>query len=173
MGFQKRKFQHYKKKKDEPKQEDIKVKKAPKCDIYSAAPCFSGECGLCANCCRTQDSSKLGEREQRYKDMAKILGKPLIEEYREVYNKRLNSWCKNKGYTDPFLYGYARERVKVVTETYTLCKNVHSNVCDDSYCRALYVSTDEYTQKTKYSKYPIYTSDTRDIKLCGVCIDRM
>ena len=173
MGFQRRKFQHYKKKVQEPKQKDIKVKKAPICDVYSAAPCFSGECGLCANCCKTQYSSKLSEREQRYKDMAKILGKPLIEEYREVYNKRLNSWCKNKGYTDPFLYGYARERVKVVTETYTLCKNFHSNVCDDSYCRALYTSTDEYTQKTKYSKYPIYTSDTRDIKLCGVCIDRM
>lgn len=173
MGFQRRKFQHYKKNKDEPKQEDIKVKKAPICDVYSAAPCFSGECGLCANCCRTQDSSKIEERERRYKDMAKILGKPLIEEYREVYNKRLNSWCKNKNYTDPFLYGYAKEKIKVNDETYTLCKNVHSNVCDDSYCRALYVSTDEYTQKTKYNKYPIYTSDTRDIKLCGVCIDRM
>ena len=128
---------------------------------------------MCANCCRTQDPSKLGEKERRYKDMTKIMGENLIEEYREVYNKRLNSWCKNKNYTDPFLYGYARERVKVVTETYTLCMNVHSNVCDDSYCRALYTSTDEYTQKTKYSKYPIYTSDTRDIKLCGVCIDRM
>lgn len=31
----------------------------------------------------------------------------------------------------------------------------------------------EYTQKTRYSKYPIYTSDIRDIKLCGICIDRM
>ena len=173
MGLQKRKFQHYKKNKDEPKQEDIKVKQAPICDVYSAAPCFSGECGLCANCCKTQYSSKHSERDQRYKDMAKILGKPLIEEYREVYNKRLNSWCKNKGYTDPFLYGYANENIKVNDETYTLCKKVHSDVCDDSYCRALYVSTDEYTQKTKYSKYPIYKSDTRDIKLCGVCIDRM
>ena len=172
MGFQMRKFHSYKKPIQEPKP-DIKVKKAPECDIYSSAPCFSGECGLCANCCRTQDSSKLGEREQRYKDMSKIMGKTLVEEYREVYNKRLNSWCKNKNYTDPFLYGYAKEKIKVNDETYTLCKNVHSNVCDDSYCRALYVSTDEYTQKTKYSKYPIYTSDTRDIKLCGVCIDRM
>jgi len=173
MGFQRRKFQHYKKKKDEPKQEDIKVKKAPICDIYSAAPCFSGECGLCSNCCNVNDSSKLQERERRYQDLSKIMGKNLIEEYREVYNKRMNTWAKNKGYTDPFLYGYAKEKIKLNSETYSLCKNVHSNVCDDSYCRALYTSTDEYTQKTKYSKYPIYTSDTRDIKLCGVCIDRM
>ena len=89
MGFQNRKFHSYKKKTNqEPKQEDIKVKKAPICDVYSAAPCFSGECGLCANCCKTYDSSKLGERERRYKDMSKIMGKNLIEEYREVYNKR-------------------------------------------------------------------------------------
>ena len=174
MGYQKRKFHSYKKKTNqEPKQEDIKVKKAPKCDVYSAAPCFSGECGLCANCCNVKDSSKLGEREQRYKDMSKIMGKNLIEEYREVYNNRLNNWCKNKGYTDPFLYGYAKEKIKVNDETYTLCKKVHSDVCDDPYCRALYTTTDEYTQKNRYSKYPIYTSDIRNIKLCGVCIDRM
>jgi len=172
MGFQKRKFQHYKKQVQEPKPE-IKEKPAPKHDIYSAAPCFSSECGLCANCCRTPDSSKLEEKERRYKDMSKIMGKNLIEEYREVYNKRLNTWAKSKGYTDPFLYGYAKEKIKVNDETYTLCKKIHSDVCDDSYCRALYNSTDEYTQKTKYSKYPIYTSDTRNIKLCGVCIDRM
>jgi len=171
MRYQNRKFHSYKKKQvQEPK---IEEKKAPKCDIYSAAPCFSGECGMCANCCRTHDSSKLDERERRYKDMSKIMGKNLIEEYREVYNKRMNTWAKNKGYADPFLYGYAKEKIKVNDETYSLCKNIHSDVCDDSYCRALYNSTDEYTQKTKYSKYPIYTSDTRDIKLCGVCIDRM
>ena len=172
MGFQKRKFQHYKKQVQEPKPE-IKEKKAPKHDIFSSAPCFSSECGMCANCCRTPDSSKLEEKERRYKDMSKIMGKPLIEEYREVYNKRLNSWAKNKSYTDPFLYGYAKEKIKVKEETYTLCKKIHSEVCDDPYCGVLYNSTDEYTQKTKYSKYPIYTSDTRDIKLCGVCIDRM
>ena len=75
------------------------------------------------------------------------MSKNLIEEYREVYNKRLNTWCKSKGYTDPFLYGYAKEKVKVGVETYTLCNKVHSNVCDDPYCRALHTSTDEYTQK--------------------------
>lgn len=173
MGFQKRKFQHYKKKQVQEPKPEIKEKPAPKHDIYSSAPCFSSECGLCANCCRTPDSSKLEEKERRYKDMSKIMGKNLIEEYREVYNKRLNTWAKSKGYTDPFLYGYAKEKIKVNDETYTLCKKIHSDVCDDSYCRALYNSTDEYTQKTKYSKYPIYTGDTRNIKLCGVCIDRM
>ena len=171
MGFQKRKFYSHKKKQvQEPK---IEEKKAPKCDIHSAAPCFSGDCGMCANCCKTHDSSKIEERERRYKDMSKIMGKNLIEEYREVYNKRLNTWAKSKGYTDPFLYGYAKENIKVKGEKYTLCKKVHSDVCDDSYCRVLHLATDEYTQKTKYSKYPIYTSDTRNIKLCGVCIDRM
>ena len=78
MGFQKRKFQHYKKKQIQEQKPDIKEKKAPKCDVYSAAPCFSGGCGLCANCCRNHDSSKLGERERRYKDMSKIMGKNLI-----------------------------------------------------------------------------------------------
>jgi len=81
MGYQNKNFRPYKKK---PIQEpDIKVKKAPKCDIHSAAPCFSGECGLCANCCKNHDSSKIEERERRYKDMSKIMGKNLIEEYNE------------------------------------------------------------------------------------------
>tara|TARA_B110000046_G_scaffold123855_1_gene130365 strand:+ start:231 stop:749 length:519 start_codon:yes stop_codon:yes gene_type:complete len=172
MGFQKRKFKHYKKPVQETKQA-IKEKPAPKHDIYSAAPCFSGACGMCANCCRTPDSSKLQERERRYQDMSKIMGKNPIEEYREVYNKRLNEWAKSKDYTDPYLYGYAKEKIKVKDETYSLCMKIHSDVCDDSYCKALYMTTDEYTQKTKYSKYPIYKSDTRDIKLCGICIDRM
>ena len=177
MRYQKRKFQHYKKEVQEPKIED---KPAPKHDIFSAAPCFSGECGMCASCCRTPDSSKIQEHERRYKDMSKIMGKNLIEEYREVYNKRLNSWAKSRGYTDPFLYGYAKEKIKVNngmndgvnSETYTLCKKVHNDVCDDPYCRVLHLTTDEYTQKTKYSKYPIYKSNTRNIKLCGVCMER-
>lgn len=173
MGFQKRKFYSHKKKQVQEPKPDIKVKKAPKCDVYSAAPCFSGECGMCANCCKTHDSSNLQEYERRYKDMSKIMGKTMIEEYREVYNKRLNTWAKSKGYTDPFLYGYAKQKIKVKGETYILCNKVHSNVCDDPYCRVLHLTTDEYTQKTKYSKYPIYTSDTRNINLCGVCMDRM
>ena len=172
MRFQNRKFYSYKKRVPEP-EVDIKVKKALHCDIYSAAPCFSGDCGLCADCCNVKDSSKVEEYERRYKDMSKIMGKTLIEEYREVYNKRLNSWCKNKGYTDPFLYGYVKEKIKVNDETYTLCKKIHSDVCDDPYCRTLYTTTDEYTQKTKYSKYPIYKSNTRNIQLCGICIDRI
>ena len=173
MGFQKRKYYSHKKKQIQEPKPDIKVKKAPKCDVYSAAPCFSGECGLCANCCKTHDSSKLDESERRYKDMSKIMGKTMIEEYREVYNKRLNTWAKSKSYTDPFLYGYAKEKIKVKDETYTLCNKIHTNICDDSYCRVLHLTTDEYTQKTKYSKYPIYSSDIRNIKLCGVCIDKL
>tara|TARA_A100001015_G_scaffold287846_1_gene358054 strand:- start:3068 stop:3589 length:522 start_codon:yes stop_codon:yes gene_type:complete len=173
MGFQKRKFHSYKKKQVQETKPDIKEKKAPKCDIYSAAPCFSGECGMCANCCKTHDSSKLQEYERRYKDMSKIMGKNMIEEYREVYNKRLNTWCKSKSYVDPFLYGYAKEKIKIGSETYTLCNVAHTSVCDDPYCRVLHLTTDEYTQKTRYSKYPIYTSDTRNINLCGVCMDRM
>ena len=173
MRFQNRKFHSYKNKKFQEPKPDIKEKKAPKCDVYSAAPCFSGDCGMCANCCRVYDPSKLQEYDRRYKDMSKIMVKPMIEEYRDVYNKRLNTWAKNISYIDPFLYGYAKEKIKVNSENYSLCKKVHSDVCNDPYCRVLYSTTDEYTQKTKYSKYPIYTSDTRNIKLCGVCIDRM
>ena len=41
MGYQKRNFRSYKNK--QVQEPDIKVKKAPKCDIHSAAPCFSGD----------------------------------------------------------------------------------------------------------------------------------
>ena len=79
MRFQNRKFHSYKNKKFQEPKPDIKEKKAPKCDVYSAAPCFSGDCGMCANCCRVYDPSKLQEYDRRYKDMSKIMGIPMIE----------------------------------------------------------------------------------------------
>lgn len=141
--------------------------------VPAAAQCFSGTCGLCADCCgyiTTTDISN--EKDRRYNDMTKLMGKTLIEEYRVIYMGRLNHWAKSRGYTDPQFPGIASKKVKYNEEIFTLCQSNHNDVCDHPYCRVLYNSENEYTQKKRYVKYPIYKSDTRDIKLCGVCMDR-
>jgi hypothetical protein len=168
---QNRKYNRYKKKVQEPVL-NVRPKLNDDKTMISAAPCFSGTCGLCASCCRNTDSSKLGEKERRYNDMTKLMGKTLIEEYRVIYTGRLNHWAKSRGYTDPQFPGIASKKVKYNEEMFTLRQSNHNDVCDHPYCRVLYNSENEYTQKKRYVKYPIYKSNTRDIKLCGVCMDR-
>jgi hypothetical protein len=139
----------------------------------AAAQCFSGTCGLCAVCCSNSTSTDISkEKDRRYSDMSKLMGKSLIEEYRGVYIARLNHWTKSRGYTDPQYYGVTPLKIKYKEETFHLYKKRHGEACDDPYCRALYNSENEYTQKKRYVKYPIYKSDKRDIRLCGVCMDR-
>ena len=199
MGYQNRKFTQYKKagagkegagKAGAGKADKETVLVRPKLNdgkpTPAAAPCFSATCGLCATCCgggggggnccgstiTGNDISKVKEKDRRYSDMSKLMGKSLIEEYRGVYINRLNHWTKSRGYTDPQYYGLAPVKIKYNEETFHLYKKRHGEACDDPYCRALYNSENEYTLKKRYVKYPIYKSDKRDIRLCGVCMDR-
>ena len=174
MRYQNRKFTQYKKTvsgKADTEAAVVRPKLSDGKPAPAAAQCFSGTCGLCADCCGSStDISK--DKDRRYSDMSKLMGKSLIEEYRGVYIARLNHWTKSRGYTDPQYYGVAPLKIKYKEETFHLYKKRHGEACDDPYCRALYNFENEYTQKKRYVKYPIYKSDKRDIRLCGVCMDR-
>ena len=136
------------------------------------APCFSGECGFCVNCCGGIDASKENHNDRRAKSLKIIMGKDLVEEYRQIYNKRLNEWCKTRKYKDPYERGYARGMIRICDDKYILPNDKHNNICDNIYCRMLYHSSNEWEQRKRYPNYPIYTNDNNKLSLCGVCLDR-
>jgi len=134
----------------------------------SASPCFSGQCGLCINCCGGIDRGSNDHSDRRAKQLSLMMGKSQVEEYRNHYNKKLNSWCKNRGYRDPFDRGWAQNKIN----KFTLAKDKHNLVCNDLYCKMLYHSANEWDQKKKYPNYPVYTNTEKDLSLCVLCIEK-
>tara|TARA_B100000683_G_scaffold264289_1_gene293654 strand:- start:209 stop:658 length:450 start_codon:yes stop_codon:yes gene_type:complete len=141
------------------------------------APCFSGECGFCVNCCGGVDRSKESDIDRRSKSLKIMMGKEVVEEYRSVYNNRLNQWCRNRKYKDPYERGFAPNMMNMRGEKYILPNDIHQNICNDMYCRMLYHSDNEWDQKKKYPNYPIYSNkyniDNSDkLSFCAICIER-
>lgn len=101
------------------------------------APCFSGECGFCSNCCDSYYEYRYPENIQRAYDLKKFMGKQKVQEETDNYHKSLNKFMKTKGYYSPNDYGYMKENIKYEkggSEEYTkykLMKNKHKEVCDD------------------------------------------
>jgi hypothetical protein len=143
----------------------------------NSVECFSDECGFCSNCCSNlKDSTnkiiyKKEEINERSIILGKMIGKEGLEEHKRNYNKKLNEWCKNRGYEDPMLYGWAQEKVKRGDHSYRLKLEKHNIVCSNTYCRMLYESETSWEQK-KYNKYPIYVRDSDGLGLCAFCVDK-
>jgi len=60
------------------------------------APCFSGECGFCSECCKSDfkdnnnpknNNDKNNESLQRAKDLNKFIDKQRLEDEKDHYNK--------------------------------------------------------------------------------------
>ena len=141
----------------------------------SATPCFSGQCDLCINCCGGIDRGSNNHNDRRAKELAIMMGKSHVEEYREFYNKKLNYWCKNKGYRDPFDRGWVSDSIKKnhmgVVHKYIMPHKKHNLICDNNYCKMLYHSDNEWDQIKKFPNYPIYFNNEKNISLCSLCID--
>jgi len=139
----------------------------------SATPCFSGECGLCVNCCGGGSND---HNDRRAKELYLMLGKDPTEEYRKYYNIKLNTWCKNRGYRDSYDRGWAHDSIKInqsgITYEYSIPSDKHNLVCDDNYCKMLYHSSTEWDKKKKYPNYPIYRNDEKNLSLCAICINK-
>ena len=142
----------------------------------SATPCFSGECGLCMNCCGGTDHYLTSHNDRRAKELYLMLGKDSTEEYRKYYNTKLNTWCKNRGYRDPYDRGWAHNTIKVnysgTIYNFSLSEDKHNRVCGNHYCKMLYHSANEWDQKKKFPNYPIYRNDDKNLSLCSICIDK-
>ena len=139
----------------------------------NSVECFSGDCGMCSSCCSNyigKDNKNMNNND-RSKIVEKMIGKNGFEEHKKNYNRVLNEWCKNKGYSDPWLYGWAQEKIKRGNNVYKLKLEKHDYVCSDIYCRMLYESETEWEQK-KYNKYPIYVSED-GLELCAICVEKL
>jgi len=139
-------------------------------EVFNAAPCFSGNCGLCSECTNTINKRKENENIQRAQDYSKFWTQSQYLDELNAYSKEMNQWCKKWNYSSPINTGNAPRSIQKDGMNYKLiCKN-HNIICDDIRCKSLYVSTHENIRRTMYPKFPVYKriSDT-PCNLCSLC----
>ena len=105
------------------------------------APCFSGDCGLCRNCCARAMNyikpSESPESIQRAHSLKKFIGaKPAsLNEKHETYNKSMNAFAKRTGYAGPKDIGFALKRQWNNGYRYQLIQKPHKEICDNELCK--------------------------------------
>ena len=142
------------------------------------APCFSGECGFCANCNDSKEESTEEENIRRAQDLSKFLGYNFIDKITMDYNSNLKKWCKKNDYRCHADIGWAPQfikkyRYKEDPIIFKLIQEIHPAVCDDSWCQVMFVNAPEALHNIFYPSLPIYTRVFDDkLQLCGPCLDR-
>ena len=145
------------------------------------APCFSGNCGLCRNCCARAMNyikpSEAPESIQRAHSLKKFMGTRLNEK-QETYNKSMNAFAKRTGYAGPKDIGFAMKRQWNNDYRYQLIQKPHKEICDNELCKVFYISSDKTKQELNYPKYPLYQRHTGEENklpphyLCALCINK-
>ena len=145
------------------------------------APCFSGDCGLCRNCCARAMNyikpSEAPESIQRAHSLKKFMGATVYEK-QETYNKSMNAFAKRTGYADPKDIGFAMKRQWNNGYRYQLIQEPHKEICDNELCKVFYISSDKTKQELNYPKYPLYerrSSEENKLPphyLCALCISK-
>ena len=136
------------------------------------APCFSGECGFCPECCKSSKISNEPECLQRANDLSKFLGKQKIAEELNLYNQSLNQLIKKYDYRNPKDPGFLPQRVMYQNDKYRfITKFPHSSICDDMLCKVFYLTSHDHMKSTNYTRFPIYERlGDHKYHLCAVCI---
>ena len=145
------------------------------------APCFSGNCGLCRNCCARAMNyikpSEAPESIQRAHSLKKFMGSRVNGKL-ETYNKSMNAFARRTGYADPKDIGFAMKRQWNNGYRYQLIQKPHKAICDNEFCKVFYISSDKTKQELNYPKYPLYERrSTEENKLpphylCALCISQ-
>lgn len=159
-------------------------------------PCFSSQCGLCSVCTKGNYTaiSKIHEEQHvipeiSYAEILAMFEKPRMSDMRESYMntmERINIRDRQDEFQGGFEYCYGIiPNTYQVDETYSQLSvyrkqsSPHDIVCDRPICKAIYMSTPEYTQNTRFPHYPIYVRDIRDkvkndasCNLCYVCLKK-
>mgnify|MGYP001217942561 FL=1 len=145
------------------------------------APCFSGNCGLCRNCCARAMNyikpSEAPESIQRAHSLKKFMG-PKLNEKQETYNKSMNAFARRTGYAGPKDIGFAMKRQWNNDYRYQLIQKPHTEICDNEFCKVFYISSDKTKQELNYPKYPLYERRTTEENklpphyLCALCISQ-
>ena len=145
------------------------------------APCFSGDCGLCRNCCARAMNyikpSEALESIQRAHSLKKFMG-ATVNEKQETYNKSMNTFAKRTGYAGPKDIGFAMKRQWNNDYRYQLIQKPHKEICDNELCKVFYISSDKTKQELNYPKYPLYerrSSEENKLPphyLCALCVSQ-
>jgi hypothetical protein len=154
--------------------------------------CFSSQCGLCSSCTDAmhptptqKGTPELDRPEIDYSKVVEKFEKSRIYNATEQYMNRmyqlhireLRDDFKNGSEQD---YGiipnrYIADEYHSQPSVYIKQPTGHSLVCDMPLCKAMYHSLPEYTQKSKYPKFPIYVRNIRDKVLhdepCALCYE--
>ena len=147
-----------------------------------AYPCFSGECGFCAECCERcfnkDEGSGSPEILKRAEDLSKFLGKKRVDAIMMDYNSQLKSWCKDNGYRNPKDPGSSKKTVMIAgpgMKVFKLIQGSHGAVCDDARCKVGYVNSSDWIHSSTYTNLPVYerVGDHNGVfHLCGPCLSR-
>ena len=141
------------------------------------ATCFSSSCGLCDICCKDSISKRNDkqQREQRTKDLYKILGPQKLSTLHNEYAGNLKQWCRERGYKGSNDIGWARTTMNLGEDKYILSTR-NKAVCDDPFCKVIYLNMHEHLRKSFYHSIPLYIRNKKfeedKFKLCGPCITK-
>jgi len=146
-----------------------------------ATPCFSSECGMCPNCCQSDYIHKESEEVTRSKDMKLLYGRKKVDEISNDYTKRLNSWCKERGYKNPNDIGWTKVNVKKFRSgsfdpiCFSLVRSSHNFICSDPHCQLLHEDANDWLKNKSFPIMPIYSwkdgEKSIDKYICGPCLD--
>jgi len=146
-------------------------------NFSNATPCFSGECGLCVNCCGNYQCAPVISEEttktQRAQDHI-TFEKPRLEGMTQDYGTRVRKIYEEAEYSSPEEPGGLPRTCHVKThpfidtyETHTLHRRDHDMVCHMPRCRMMHENTHEY-QRNVYRVLPIYVG--KHCNLCAPCL---
>lgn len=149
----------------------------PQLNMIYTAPCFSGDCGFCEECCSNNYiKTNPNELTMRAHDAIKFIGKNKVEEENDKYSKAIKQKMIKTDYRNPTDIGYMPRFVNYEIHPshhmkYKLNQKIHSEVCSNRICQVLFHSSHEEIQKSYYPKLPVYTRVTdNNHHLCSVCI---
>ena len=144
-------------------------------NFTNSSPCFSGECGLCVNCCGNYQCapviSEETDKTQRARDHIKF-EKTHLEDMTQGYWKGLRKIYQEVEYGSPEEPGGLPSTYRIhnephSTDTYSLHRKTHDMVCHMPLCRMMYQNTHEY-QRGDYNVLPIYVG--KHCNLCAPCV---
>ena len=150
-----------------------------------AYPCFSGECGLCANCCGQSYEYHDSEEMHRADTNCQFYESQLPELTKSYYSKMNELQKKRKTYVQDVIpkkkiisEALQEESVYKLIEGFNGC---HGYVCDDMVCKMIFHKASDGIKALCYTGLPVYQRVQRTEKykqdaechdLCALCIEK-
>ena len=134
--------------------------------------CFSGECGLCDCCTKTNHYVSNGdpkESQLRAQDMKKFMGKDEIQTEFEKYHKSLRNQMKLFSYIDKSEPGFCPKKFTIGTSEFKL--NNSFDKCESNMCQMFHLHLHNNISKRLLGDIPMYLSPANK-SFCILCVRR-